>query len=174
MAFRLPRTKAKAALQQSHRAKLGTTTEALVELHNDLCERMGLCALRRVPTPMRVLGPTPKGVEAVYTEASTVDYMGWTFETPTRPVLVEVKHVEMGPAGVRFAFTHLKPKQRADLASVHAHGGVAVLLVVCNGRLYPVPWPAVAVELVNASMVVDAYRAKDPVYLKTLLRRASA
>ncbi len=69
---------------QSHRAKLGTSTEALVELHNDLCERMGVCALRRVPTPMRVIGTTPKGVEP-------------------------------GPSGVRFAFTNLKPKQRADL-----------------------------------------------------------
>jgi penicillin-binding protein-related factor A (putative recombinase) len=156
----------------SRRSKIGNVTEAIVEVHNVICERAGLAALRRVSTPMKVVGRAPKGVDAVFAKATTVDYLGWTMTTtPARPVAVEVKHVELTPAGVRFPFDNLEPQQRIDLSSIHKLGGIAVLLVVCNAKLYPVPWSVVQplLDARRPSMLVDAFLATDKAYLRAIL-----
>jgi len=160
-----------APAHQSRRSKIGNASEAIVETCNALCERAGLASLRRVATPMRVVGRAPRGVAAVFAASTTVDYLGWTLATPPRIVAVEVKHVERTSAGVRFPFAHLEPQQRIDLASIHARGGVAVILIVCDAKLYPVPWSAVQplLDQRRPAMLVDAFLAKSPTYLVGLV-----
>jgi penicillin-binding protein-related factor A (putative recombinase) len=159
------------AAQQSRRSTIGNVTESIVEVHNDICERAGICSLRRVPTPMRVTGHARGGVTAVFVKASTVDYLGWTLTAPSRPILVEAKHVEMTPGGVRIPFSRIEPQQRTDLSAVQRLGGVAVLLVVCRAKLYPVPWAVVQamIDEKRPSMLCDDYLAKDGFYLRDLV-----
>jgi penicillin-binding protein-related factor A (putative recombinase) len=159
---------------QAKRAAIGNVTEKIIETANLVCERAGLCSLRRVSTPMKVIGSHPKGVIAVFTESTTVDYLGWTKASPPRIVAVEVKHADRAPNGrVYFAFSRFEPQQRIDLAAIHKLGGVAVVLCVCDADLYAVPWGDIDALLSakppRASMWVDQYRAKDSAYMRGLV-----
>ena len=151
--------------QQSRRSKGGSAAEAAVEACNAACKIAGVAELWRHATPTRIVGP---GRTSIFSAKATVDYSGIMLDGTGRAVAVEVKR--LSTKTLRLPLSRIEPHQRAHLATVHASGGVAVVLVVHAARLYAVPWGVVAEHKVSVPGDVVARYAAGPVYLRAWAR----
>jgi recombination protein U len=117
---------------------LGEAAEALVQRHLDACERAGVARVRKLPTPMRVVGRAKTGMLAIFTERAEPDYAGVL--RGGRAVVCEAKYT----AAPSLPLSRVAPHQRVALERAEALGALALLLVVFQGprgrELYAVPW----------------------------------
>lgn len=141
-------------------------------MYHRACEAHRIAVVRKVGTPMRVVGRGTKagGVEGVYTRRSTVDYLGWTLTG--RVVAIEAKAVQTEPGGpASFPLARIKPHQRYELESVMKCGGVAMVALLFDGVLYAMPWSYV--RLVDQSSIardqIRNWKANVPLYLAPAL-----
>ena len=137
------------------RKATGDAAEARVEAMNAACKLAGVAELHKIPTDVVVQRNGPRIVGAFHRKRATVDCLGWMLDGTGRAVAVEVKSLNLTRRG-RFPLSDLEPHQRAALASAHAAGAVAVLLVVSGPSVYAVPWVnvAVAIEYGEASLAM--------------------
>jgi recombination protein U len=166
---------------QSARSASGARGEDVVASLNAQCLAAGIARVRKLPTPMRVVGRIDQRGQTrllcVYSAKSGVDFVG-VMLADGRAVAVEAKRC----TDRRFPLARLEDHQRDELAAVHAAGGVAVVLVIHGPKrhAYALPWMLVAraVERGEKSLTVGAmepYRvlAGTP-YLRRWVRSAPA
>lgn len=135
-----------APLRAPSRARAGRQARASGEALQDALAaqhgaylRAGLCDVRAVPTPVKVMGPTrPDGrgrttFAATFAAKTHVDFMGTLADG--RAVLIEAK----SRAGDRLALADVAPQQVDALRWADAHGAVALLVVRLGGAVWCVP-----------------------------------
>jgi penicillin-binding protein-related factor A (putative recombinase) len=126
-------------IQRARKAN-GDATEALIERMHSAMLSLGIARMRKIPTPMRIVGGKAPRFTAVFAKPSGVDFVGHTLTSPSRPVYVEVKRV----SAWRLPFSRIEPQQREELESVTRSNGIAIVLVVVDGRdVCAVPWHAI-------------------------------
>ncbi len=132
------RSAAQVASDKRRNAKGGGIGEAVAERLHAECARQGVARMRKMPTPMKVIGRCVRGLIAVYSARSGVDYHG-SLTSNGRAVYVEVKRCTSKKA---FAMSEVEPHQRKELDYAWTTGAVAVLLVVFGPLDTPcaAPW----------------------------------
>lgn len=131
---------------QGRRSHAGNRAERVVENQNRFMAQLGIAYVFRVGTPLQVLGSHGKGVRALFSARSCVDYVGHMPDG--RVVMVEAKHLAPRflasgkPAAPSMGLERVEKHQAAVLDRCHDAGGVAVLLIVYNQgqALYSIPW----------------------------------
>lgn len=153
-------------------AASGGRAEDLLDVYHRACESHRIAIVRKVGTPMRVVGRGAKdgAIEGVYTRRSTVDYLGWTLAG--RVVAIEAKAVQSEPgAPCSFPIARIKQHQRCELESVYRCGGIAMVALFFDGVLYAIPWSYVRLvdEKAIARDQIRAWKANVPLYLAPAL-----
>lgn len=126
----------------------GASGEAVAaSLH--MAERvLGVATVRKLPTPLRIIGTCSRGLICCPEERSTVDHFGHMKDGTGRAVVVESKTLREG----RFNFkSMLKPHQRDALDEATEDGCVAALLIFYGPLLttHAIPWTRVR-ELIDS------------------------
>ena len=109
---------------QSKRVKAGSAAESLVDRANAQLARLGIAYVRKLPTPMKIIGKTPRGLLAVHDAKSGVDYIGNTSQGIA--VYAEAKHVSKWS----FPLARLETHQLDELRRAQRDGCLAVLVIV--------------------------------------------
>jgi len=102
----------------------GMSFEALIDYSNQIYEQIGRALITKRPTPVKILGRSPKGMVQGYLEKpSTVDYDG-VFQG--RSINFEAKSTkELN----RFDLKNIHDHQVQHLKKCHEHGGISFILV---------------------------------------------
>lgn len=144
------------AHEQGLRSHLGAEAEKFVDDLNKVCLRAGVANVYRVSSNVKITRGLGRGrIEGVLTGKSVVDAMGWTYETPPRPIAMEIKHVHIerlksgAEAAWRLPLDRIEEHQRTMLRDCHRAGGLALVLVIHGGRAYAVPWVEVEAALTD-------------------------
>lgn len=141
---------------QGLRSHLGAEAEKFVDDLNKVCFRAGVACIFRVSSHVKITRHLGRGrIEGILTGKSVVDAMGWTFETPPRPIAMEIKHVDVArlksgaEASWRLPLARIEEHQRTMLRACHRAQGLALVLVIHGGRAYAVPWGEVEAALAD-------------------------
>lgn len=139
----------RSALHQSERSRLGAEAERHLEKLNETMHAVGLATVYRVASNVKITRNLGGGlVEGRLAGKSVPDLMGY-MNADGRAVVGEIKHVDVdrlkdgSEAAWNLPLSRLEVHQRAALERCHRAGGVALVIVVHGGRIYPVPWPTV-------------------------------
>lgn len=141
---------------QGLRSHLGAEAEKYVDELCGVCFRAGIAWISRVNSHVKITRYLGRGrIEGILTGKSVVDAMGWTFETPPRPIAMEIKHIEVerlksgAEASWRLPLARIEEHQRTMLRVCHRAGGLALVLIIHGGRAYAVPWVEVEAALTD-------------------------
>jgi penicillin-binding protein-related factor A (putative recombinase) len=156
-------------------AASGARAEELLDVYHQACELAGIATMRRVGTPLRVVGKPGAGAQvgAAFTKKSTVDYLGWT--STGRVIAIEVKSIQLAADDRQvFPLANLKEHQRQELERVLVAGGIAVVAIFVNGQLYVLPWAEVRLLIAARATVLPVealkpWRARVPLYMEHLV-----
>ena len=117
----------------------GEALESALDRQHDAYRAAGLADVRKVPTPVQVMGPTRRDARgrttfpATFAARASCDFEGVLADG--RAVRIEAKHRE----GDRLRLADVQPQQVDALRWAHDHGAVALLVVRLGGECWCVP-----------------------------------
>lgn len=159
----------RASSAQRKRVKAGSAAEGILEQSHAAMARLGIAYVRKLPTPMRIVGKSPRGLIAVHDAKSGVDYMGHYHDG--RAIYVEAKHI----SAWSFPMSRLEDHQLAELSRAQLDGCISVLVVAIGSRdLVALPYVVVRDYVLRARHggrksiareELERYRVTGPNYL---------
>lgn len=138
------------------RVRRGAEVEHHVCGLNEAMRLARVAKLRKIPTPLRVLGAMGKFLKCQREKKSGVDFMGHMLDGTGRSVYVECK----SSMDWSFALVDLMPHQLEELRDAHAAKTVSLLLVVCGRERATCVIPVDHLELIIASGVASINRVQ--------------
>ncbi len=117
----------------------GEALEAALERVHDAYRAAGIADVRKVPTPVQVMGPTRRDARgrttfpATFAARASCDFEG--ILSDGRAVRIEAKHRE----GDRLRLADVQPQQVAALRWADDHGALALLVVRLGADAWAVP-----------------------------------